>query len=237
MASISAQELLTVWERGRGLHPVDRALVLLAAAEPGTPGEALASLAVGERDARLLAVREQLFGPELDCLVDCVHCGERLEFSLSTADLRAQPDAVTPATELELAYNGQRLRFRRLDSYDLATIAGCADPAEARRLLARRCLLEPGGVDLTAELIDLIAERLARCDPHAEILLTLVCPACGQDQQRLFDIATFVWAELVAQAQRLLREVDVLARRYGWREADILALSPARRQAYLELVS
>jgi hypothetical protein len=30
-------------------------------------------------------------------------------------------------------------------------------------------------------------------------------------------------------------EVDALARAYGWREADILALSPARRAAYLEL--
>ena len=155
---------------------------------------------------------------------DCVACGERLEFSLSVADLQAPPDAAEPPAQLELAYHGQRLRFRCLNSYDLATVARCADPAEARRLLARRCLLEPDRVELTAELVDLLAEQLAHADPRAETLLALTCPACGQAQQRLFDVAAFVWTELVAQAQRLLREVDLLARRYGWREADILAL-------------
>jgi hypothetical protein len=33
----------------------------------------------------------------------------------------------------------------------------------------------------------------------------------------------------------MLREVDTLAAAYHWAEADILALSPRRRQAYLEL--
>src|SRR5206468_730296 len=38
-------------------------------------------------------------------------------------------------------------------------------------------------------------------------------------------------------AGRLLREVDALARAYGWREPDILALTPWRRDAYLQLVN
>jgi hypothetical protein len=33
-----------------------------------------------------------------------------------------------------------------------------------------------------------------------------------------------------------LRDVHELASAYGWRESEILALSPQRRQAYLELV-
>ena len=73
-------------------------------------------------------------------------------------------------------------------------------------------------------------------DPQAEVLLDLTCPACGASWQTVFDIAAYFWAELTAEAKRLLREVDALARAYGWREVDILALSPGRRQAYLELV-
>jgi hypothetical protein len=38
-------------------------------------------------------------------------------------------------------------------------------------------------------------------------------------------------------ARQILREVDQLARTYGWREPDILALGPARRRAYLGLVA
>ena len=34
----------------------------------------------------------------------------------------------------------------------------------------------------------------------------------------------------------LLRDVDTLARAYGWTEEQVLALGDARRGAYLELV-
>jgi hypothetical protein len=49
------------------------------------------------------------------------------------------------------------------------------------------------------------------------------------------DVAAFVWAEIESEARRLLLEVDVLARRYGWSERDILDMSPIRRYQYLEL--
>jgi hypothetical protein len=35
----------------------------------------------------------------------------------------------------------------------------------------------------------------------------------------------------------LLREIEALARAYGWSEREILDLSPQRRHTYLELVS
>jgi hypothetical protein len=35
----------------------------------------------------------------------------------------------------------------------------------------------------------------------------------------------------------MLRDVHALATAYGWREADIVAMSPWRRQVYLDMVS
>ena len=61
------------------------------------------------------------------------------------------------------------------------------------------------------------------------------CPACDHRWSTVFDIASYLWSEIHAWAKRLLRTVDTLARTYAWREADILALSPSRRQIYLEL--
>ena len=49
------------------------------------------------------------------------------------------------------------------------------------------------------------------------------------------DVGSFVWAELHAHGRRVLREVDVLARAYGWTEAEVLALGERRRAAYLAL--
>ena len=61
------------------------------------------------------------------------------------------------------------------------------------------------------------------------------CPACRTEFAVDLDIAGFVWAELRARAQRLLREVHVLALAYGWTEDEVLALGERRRAAYLEL--
>jgi hypothetical protein len=91
--------------------------------------------------------------------------------------------------------------------------------------------------ELPPAVVQQLSAQLAEMDPQAEIILTPICPACGHSWQVLFDIVTFFWTELSGQARRLLQEVYRLARAYGWSEADILAMSPLRRQFYLELVS
>src|ERR1019366_2327941 len=53
-----------VWEWGNSQPPVQRALVLLAAAHPESSPDALANLSIGRRDARLIALRELTFGAE-----------------------------------------------------------------------------------------------------------------------------------------------------------------------------
>ncbi len=46
----------------------------------------------------------------------------------------------------------------------------------------------------------------------------------------------FIGANLVRELVRRGAVVHALARAYGWREADVLAMSEARRHFYLELV-
>jgi len=81
-----------------------------------------------------------------------------------------------------------------------------------------------------------LVTQIAALDPRARIELDLSCANCGHSWQTVFDIAGFLWAEINAWAPRTLRDVHTLARAYGWREADILGMSPRRRQSYLELV-
>lgn len=243
MASLSAQDILRIWEAGAVQDPVGRALAILTQASPGTSRESLAALPVGRRDARLLAIREATFGSTLDAVFSCPRCPERVEFTLDVPGLRAR----TPANEEvegEVSFAEWSVRYRLPTSDDLAHVAGSRSPEEARRVLGERCILEARREDDLVALFDLPPETLSRIaaamverDPLAEVLIDFVCPACGQAGQTLLDIASYLWEEIRAQAVRLLREVDVLARAYGWREGDILALSAVRRRAYLELAS
>jgi hypothetical protein len=239
---LSANDLLEVWEVGQDRHPLDRALTLLGAACPELAADELAGLSVGARDARLLTLRERIFGPRLTGFVECPRCSEGLEFEAAVADLRATP---APAGESwELAVGDFSLRFRLPDSRDLGAAATCPDPAAARRLLVRRCVLHASrddvplaGDDLPPEAITALAQQMVERDPQAETLLDLSCPACEHDWQALLDIVTFFWSELAARADHLLSEVHALALAYGWREADILSMSPHRRRFYLGMVT
>jgi hypothetical protein len=172
-----------------------------------------------------------------------------------------QTDCVTQTPET----GSYMVHFRLPDSFDLAAISGSRDADDARRLLLERCVMDVTRTgdavdtdarrasgeaqspirethnsiaisDIPGEIIAQLAEQIGRADPDADISLDLSCPACEHRWQIAFDIVTFFWAEINSLAKRLLREVHTLARAYGWREADILAMSAARRQAYLEMV-
>ena len=219
---------------------MERALTILATSCPELTRDELAALSVGQRDARLLSLRERTSGPRLNCFAECPQCAERLEFDVAVADLRvaAEPDEGAR----ELVAENFVLRFRLPDSRDLAAAAGCRDQSAGRDLLVQRCVLQASrdGVpiacsELPAGVISALAQRMVECDPQAEVLLDLRCPECAHRWQVLLDIASFFWTELSAQARRLLNEVRSLALVYGWREADILAMSARRRQYYLEM--
>ena len=235
MRALSATELLAVWERAFSQSTIQRALALLAAACPESPPDALAGLSIGRRDARLLALREATFGPAFTALAVCPACGDAMELTFHADDLRPATAAEPPA-KLELQIEGLDLRVRLPTSADLLAISRPDDLAAARSQLLARCLI--GGPDQMPErVLDGVIARMALADPLADIQLALHCAGCGHGWQAAFDIVSFFWREIHAWARGLLREVHILATAYGWREDDILALSPARRRFYLEMVS
>lgn len=244
MASWSAQDILALWETGQEQHTVERALTILKWANPELSDDELWSMSVGHRDARLLEVYEEQFGSSLQGYAECPGCGERLEFCIKTRDIRMNEPAAADenARRLKLPEDDLALTYRLPNSGDLAVIRSAGDSETARRLLARRCLTSAasgGGVqeehELTSENISILADRCAQEDAQAEVLILLGCPACGHRWTQVLEIFEFLWVDICRLASRLLRDVHILAAAYGWRESDILALSPLRRQFYLEM--
>jgi hypothetical protein len=90
--------------------------------------------------------------------------------------------------------------------------------------------------ELPSSVVTAIDEYLGTADPAAIAELSMSCPSCAHSWTQLFDIASYLWSEISARAERLLNEVHVLARAYGWSESAILRLGPTRRARYLELV-
>ena len=208
----------------------------------GAPLEEAARLPLGDRDARLMLVREWAFGEEMSGVVNCPACRDQVEVALAVPELRARAAVVAGAFTINAGEF--EICCRLPDSIDNDLAARCPDLHTARRLLFERCVLSASGAgrdlpaaELPETAIHAVAAAIEAADPLADVHLSINCVSCGHAWSEAFDIATYFWSELEIWAQRVLRDVHTLASTYHWSEADILALSPARRQIYLELAA
>src|SRR5262245_12698622 len=139
---LSASAALALWERGDVLGPVERALVLAAAADAEARApEELAALPLGRRDARLLTLHAGLAGSVLEATAACPDCGDEAEFSVDAEALLAQAGCEPAAVELD----GFVVEWRPPDSRDVAAAARAANPADAEQLLLARCVIAARG--------------------------------------------------------------------------------------------
>ena len=232
MRALSSADLLRVWECGLGHEPLERALVVLAAT--GESDADPAALTIGERDAQLLAVREQTFGDVLTAIAPCPQCGDEIELSCRISDLRVPPRS---QDGLSLSDAGIHVEFRLPTTNDVRA----TDEYDA---LLARCIVratrdgEPIDASaLPAPTVTRVVEQMGAADSQADITFAVSCEACGHRWDAPFDIESFFWTELQAWAARMLAEVHQLAAAYGWSEEAILGMSPTRRHLYLNLLA
>jgi hypothetical protein len=220
-------ELVAAWSASAPLHPVDRALALLAAFVDA-PLDRLSRLSPGQRDTLLCDARRALFGAPLELVAACPACGEQNALDL---DLRTLPRALADGAAREQTFEIGERRFRLPDSRDLAAVADEPDPHRAARALAQRCALD--GDELDDATIEALDHALAERDAAAAVELRFACVACGAETNAPFDAATILHADVTALVDRLLADVHRLAAAYGWSECEILTLPAVRRERYL----
>jgi hypothetical protein len=231
MRTLTQADFLELWETGRSLHPLDQGVLAVQAAFPEVR-ESIADWPIGRRNRALAELRCAAFDASLRGWTACRQCEEQLEFAIDGRAL-AQGAAAASGDTVEIDGRNYRLPTSR----DLASIAKERDAtAAARRLVRQCCVSDEPERDWTEGEIDDIGERMAAADPLAEVLLTFDCPTCAASFEESLDLPTFLWSEMEARSKRLLLEVHTLASAYGWSQAEILGLSAARRECYLEMV-
>ena len=238
--------VLSAWESALSASGEQRALALL-----GPLGGCGADRPLGQRDAMLLGLYRDLRGPVLEALATCPDCGTTLEIQLAIAELidgygdliagrRPSPEGHWRAERHEADLGSVLVTLRCPTSADLLAVADKIDAAAARAALVDRCVLAARRPDGSARPLDddevrRLGTVIERLDPLVDVRVDITCAECSHAWPALLDVSELVWAQVQGTARRLLREVDTLAQRYGWSEAEILGLSDQRRRAYLEL--
>ena len=211
------------------LTPVaaETALLLAGVAElDGQPvdGGALEALVAGDRNRLLLALLCASYGAPGHLIMTCEAkgCGAVHEVPFEAAMFLG---AVPEASDGTVATEEGPLSLRLPTGADIAASGG-----SAARLLAL-CAggpVPPGAV-AQAE------EWLATADPGAEIALAAECDACGAVIGGRLDPLELLRAEM-GRWGGVLAEFDLLARRYHWSEAELLAMPAHRRRRYVRMV-
>jgi hypothetical protein len=244
MKPLNATELLTVWEQGMNQSLLQKTLILLARACPEIDFDTVAKLSIGERDARLLMLREWMFGSRLLNMADCPQCSERLEWETNIPDIRLQSfQPHHSSREFSLELDDYSIRFRLPTSMDIAAvIANGAEQPDPAKILAD-CILDSQNSgeacevdELPEKVVQALCQRMEQEDPQANISMALNCPNCSHKWAAQFDITSYLWTEINQWAVRILQDVHKLARAYHWSEHDILNMNPVRRQLYLGMV-
>jgi hypothetical protein len=222
-------EMLAAWEAASEAPPAARTVVIVDRAELAESLDAALDLPLGEVAAMAARVHSDAFGPMVDGILHCEACGEELDVTVPLDELIQDGNDGTK----EVA----GLTVRAPNTRDLVSAGTTEDPSRA---LIARCVRNGDGAAVDPD--DLNAEALAEVDAAAEelagaagLVLRSHCPECGQETTAPLDIGALLWEQVARSAHALLAEVAELGAAFGWSEEEILALTPLRRRAYLEL--
>jgi hypothetical protein len=191
----------------------------------GSPTElALLPVAVRDRALAQLFIRE--FGSEVDAEVVCGGCAEKFSFCFSLSAVLASQAETAAATGLVpgaggwwTLEDGAPLRPPTLD--DLV-----------RHHTPQALIAALGG----GEASDEAEALLEAAAPTLSFDIGTNCPHCALAQDVAFDIAGYLIEALAAERPMLIREAHLIASRYGWGHATIMALPRADRRAYAQLI-
>jgi len=241
----SVSELLNFWEYNINQTLIRRAVDILCLAYPGIKVNEIAALCIGERDARLLLFRELMFGRQMRNMAACPECSEKNEWETDTRDLLVQlPEASTSPGKYIIKEKGYAISYRLPDSTDISKVIDeDKNTGSAGRLLTKLVLdckfkNKPCEIqDIPVEILDELDREIEKKNQQADIRMIVQCVNCNHEWEVQFDIVSYLWSEIDDWARHILQDISVLAYTYGWSEKDILNMSPARRQIYLDMIN
>ena len=184
-----------------------------------------AALTIGDREVLLRAIYAVTVASKISAVAHCTAgCGGAAEFDVDLPSLTRKPPEAGPTHRLRLGR--KQVSIRLPTGADVERVLSMGTDVE--RLLAG-CVA--GKIDALAP----VAAAIERLDPNAECKLAVSCPECGAPLHLYLDGFALLRAAVMAHGG-IFRQIDLLARTYGWSEDEILALPRARRLRYCVLV-
>jgi len=206
---------------------ISRLLGALLTDRAGTPVDlAAVPLAVHDRLVALVYLAE--LGPSVKGRADCRGCGESFEFGFSLTELLANQDAaaaeIGPPADDGYWRTAAGVRIR-------PPTLGDARAEDSETLLSRIA-----GNPVPIDQHEAVSAFLEQASPLLSLDVETTCPSCRESQPVWFDLARFLLDALATERPFLIREVHLIAARYGWSHGEIMGLRRDDRRAFAALI-
>ncbi len=212
------------------------AVVLESVGEQAADADLVRSLTVPDRQflMRLLGIR--LGSDRIWLTPSCSHCGKAFDVPVTQSELPVKPPGEGfPEATVETSLGNIRVRVPV--GRDQEAIAGISDAQEARKVLARYCIVDAElmnrrVVKLTETDLLAIEAAVERISPELTVSVRADCPECRSPQSVPVD----PYQCLRWNFSGIFEEVHTIASAYHWSESQILSLTRSRRKRYLSLI-
>ena len=192
-------------------------------------------------DAENLCVADSLYllsrlAIELDAgffwlSVVCGSCSAQFDVPVDMSGLPIKT-AQKNYPSVERSFGNTSYVFRVPRLADLKTLDDSLSTEQATKNLIKSCQTEGPIREFTKKECAEISEAIENVSPEIPLSLQSACPDCAEINDIPFDIA----AHLISFFKNPFEDVHEIASAYHWTEAQILALSRPRREAYLSLI-
>ena len=248
MRALSPTEIVSLWERGRSLHPLDQGVLALRMSFPEAAGADVADWPLGRRNQAIAELRRGAASARA-----CAAQERNARIAQSRSNSRSTAAALVaaaggPQDRGAVSVAGADVPPGRQAAFSPAWSNECDVPEDGRgaALQCESCRIGSGRPArgaaesaLSPEDIERIGEALALADPLAEIAFDFECPGCGE---AAFPRGPRSCRVLLArdrsrsEAASMIRRSHARFRLWLARGHEVLALSPARRAFYIERV-
>ncbi|WP_157128857.1 hypothetical protein [Nocardia amamiensis] len=179
------------------------------------------------RDRVFAALFERELGGRVASQARCSACNEDYAFGFDLAAVVRQQDSAAAATGLVADDDGRVVveHGTRLRPPTVGDVVAHRDPDSLARALA-----DP---TLPRERVEEILDEVA---PLLSFDLETRCAHCEQPQVLRFDVVRYTLESLAAERPLLIREIHLIASRYGWGHDTVMGLTRADRRAYAALI-
>jgi len=196
------------------------------------------SWSLKERLQALLMITMHSYGSELLLQVPCSNssCGENIELPL---DLKRFAQA-SDDNQVSLEIDDQQIMLRLPNGSD--QLQWVQMPELSPGAIASRLVVSIDGQQpdhdwqMPSHWIDQLGQSLEQKDELMTLQIQSQCPACDHSFDCDLDLEAQLLSGLARTQQTLLRNIHLIASVYHWSEAEIMKLTPSRRQTYLAYI-